>query len=331
MYEKEHLMGQLVQVEGNIRRMSQDQFAKEDQVGHGSEADQWQRFFFAVADLLRRSEGRRCRIKNLLDDQKLAGRWKELQRSRLIRKAAVILQVIKDHDKDKEFEIVVDSEGQSRARSVVLRVATALMCTLATLLLTATRALAAAATKSAAATVGPAITGDMIKWGGVGLLCAGVFMAGGKSNTASSGFEYVEEEETGFAAGAGSLEARPVDDDDAETPSSSPFDGVSDSAFSSALSARMEALSSGKGDEDAEKPPEPPKDDTGYNGSTGLMERPKPSDVPSVDKGAVDDFPVGFPLRDFEPEDVDVAPAASADDIAMLARMFGTSEPSKDD
>ena len=47
----------------------------------------------------------------------------------------------------------------SRARSVVLRVATALMCTLATLLLTATRALAAAATKSAAATVGPAITG----------------------------------------------------------------------------------------------------------------------------------------------------------------------------
>lgn len=116
LYEKEHLMGQLVQVEGNIRRMSQDQFAKEDQVGHGSEADQWQRFFFAVADLLRRSEGRRCRIKNLLDDQKLAGRWKELQRSRLIRKAAVILQVIKDHDKDKEFEIVVDSEGQQVVR-----------------------------------------------------------------------------------------------------------------------------------------------------------------------------------------------------------------------
>merc|ERR1719424_2558199 len=112
----------------------------------------------------------------------------------------------------------------SLARSVILRVAAALMCTLATLLLTATRALAAAATKSAAATVaGPIITGDMLKWGGVGLLCAGVFMAGGKSNTASSGFEY-------------------VDDDDAETPSSSPFDGVSDSAFSSALSARMQQL-----------------------------------------------------------------------------------------
>jgi len=220
----------------------------------------------------------------------------------------------------------------SLARSVVLRVATALMCTLATLLLTATRALAAAATKSAAATVaGPIITGDMIKWGGVGLLCAGVFMAGGKSNTASSGFEYVEEEDTGFAAGAGSLEARPKgdDDDDAETPPSSPFDGVSDSAFSSALSARMAALASGAPDED-EKPAEPPKkDDTGVTGSTGLMERPKPSDVPSVDKGAVDDFPVGFPLRDFEPEDV--APAASAADIEMLARMFGTGEPSKDD
>lgn len=109
-------MGQLVQVEGNIRRMSQEQFAKEDQAHHGSEADQWQRFFFAVADLLRRSDGRRCRIKQLLDDQKLAGRWKELQRCRMIRKSAAILQVLKDHDKDKEFEIVVDSEGQQVVR-----------------------------------------------------------------------------------------------------------------------------------------------------------------------------------------------------------------------
>lgn len=216
----------------------------------------------------------------------------------------------------------------SLARSVVLRVATALMCTLATLLLTATRALAKSAVASAP---GGVATGDMIKWGGMALLFGGACIAGGKSNTASSGFEYVEEEDTGFAAGAGSLEARPKgdDDDDAETPSSSPFDGVSDSAFSSALSARMAALASGAPDED-EKPAEPPKkDDTGVTGSTGLMERPKPSDVPSVDKGAVDDFPVGFPLRDFEPEDV--APAASAADIEMLARMFGTGEPSKDD
>ena len=216
----------------------------------------------------------------------------------------------------------------SLARSVVLRVAAALMCTLATLLVTATRALAAAATKSAAAAAaGPVITGDMIKVGGLALLCVGVFAGGGKGDTASSGFEYVEEE-TGFPDGAGSLEARPVDDEDGETPPSMSFEGVSDSAFSSALSARMQQLASEKPDEE-EKPPEPPKDDTGYSGNTGLMERPKPSDVPSVDKGAVDDFPVGFPLRDFEPEDVE--PAASADDIAMLSRMFGTPEPPKDD
>ena len=217
----------------------------------------------------------------------------------------------------------------SLARSVVLRVAAALMCTLATLLVTATRALAAAATKSAAAAAaGPVITGDMIKVGGLALLCVGVFAGGGKGDTASSGFEYVEEDETGFPDGAGSLEARPVDDEDAETPPSMSFEGVSDSAFSSALSARMQQLASDKPDEE-EKPPEPPKDDTGYSGNTGLLERPKPSDVPSVDKGAVDDFPVGFPLRDFEPEDVE--PAASADDIAMLSRMFGTPEPPKDD
>lgn len=218
----------------------------------------------------------------------------------------------------------------SLARSVVLRVAAALMCTLATVLVTATRALAAAATKSAAATaVGPVISGDMLKIGGFGLLCVGVYMAGGKGGAASSGFEYVEEEDTGFPTGAGSLEARPVDDEDAETPPSMSFDRVSDSAFSSALSARMEQLASEKPDEDAEKPPEPPKDDTRYSGNTGLMERPKPSDVPSVDKGTVDDFPVGFPLRDFEPEDVE--PAASAEDIAMLSRMFGTPEPPKND
>ena len=217
----------------------------------------------------------------------------------------------------------------SLARSIVRRVAAALMCTLATLLVTASRALAAATKSAAAAAVGPVITGDMIKVGGFGLLCVGVYMFGGKGGTASSGFEYVEEEETGFPAGAGSLEARPDDDEDAETPPSLQFEGVSDSAFSSALGARMQQLASGSPDEDAEKPPEPPKDDTGYSGNTGLMERPKASDVPSVDKGAVDDFPVGFPLRDFEPEDVE--PAASADDIAMLSRMFGTPEPNKDE
>jgi len=211
----------------------------------------------------------------------------------------------------------------SLTRSVVFRLATALMCTLATLLLTATRALAVSATKSAAASAGPLITGDMIKWGGVGLLMVGVFMRGGGKNTSRSGFEYVEEEDTGFAADAGSLQARPVDAATSPDDEPKPFDAVSDSAFSSALSARMQQLSQQKPDEDAEKPDDEKPDDTGSTGSTAVLEPPRP-DAPTVDNGTVENFPVGFPLRDFEEEDV--APAASADDIAMLARMFGTSK-----
>lgn len=217
------------------------------------------------------------------------------------------------------------SVPMSLTRSVVFRLATALLCTMATLLFTATCALAAA-TKTAAVSAGPLITGDMLKWGGVGLLAVGVFLRGGGKNTANSGFEFVEEEDAGFAAHAGSLQARPVD---ATTPldESKPFDAVSDSAFSSALGARMQQLAQDKQEpaEDAEKPDD--STDEWGTGSTAVLEPPRP-DAPTVDKGTVENFPVGFPLRDFDEEDV--APAASADDIAMLQRMFSTSKDGSD-
>mgnify|MGYP007106493898 CR=1 FL=1 len=52
----------------------------------------------------------------------------------------------------------------------------------------------------AAAAAAPVVTGDMSKVGGLALLCVGVFAGGVKGDTASSGFEYVEEEEKGFRA-----------------------------------------------------------------------------------------------------------------------------------
>jgi len=207
-------------------------------------------------------------------------------------------------------------------RSVIVRLATALMCTLSTLLLTASRAFAVSAAKTATASAGPLVTGDMLKWGGVALFGAGVFLLGGGKGSANSGFEYIEEEEVGFPEPPSADAAAPLDDE----PKPPSFDAVSDSAFSKALSARMQQLAEEKLEpaEDADKPDD--STDEWGTGSTAVLEPPRP-DAPSVNKGTVENFPVGFPLRDFE-EDDDVVPAATADDIAMLQRMFSMKDGS---
>lgn len=86
------------------------------------------------------------------------------------------------------------------------------------------------------------------------------------------------------------------------------------------LAARMRQL--------AEKapppPPEPPAVDDSTDewskGSTAVLEPPKPKAEPPV-------FPDGFPLRDLADEPIDdKPPAPSAEEIAMLKRMFGAAE-----
>jgi hypothetical protein len=157
----------------------------------------------------------------------------------------------------------------------------------------------------------------MIKWGGVALFGGGIFMLGGNKKD-TSGFEYVEEEEVGFPQPRSADVTESVD----KEPTPPSFDAVSDSAFSSALSARMQQLAEDKPEPAEDEKPDDSTDEWG-TGSTAVLEPPRP-DAPSVDKGTVENFPVGFPLRDFEEEDV--TPAASADDIAMLQRMFSTSK-----
>ena len=73
-------------------------------------------------------------------------------------------------------------------------------------------------------------------------------------------------------------------------------------------------------DEEQDEEPDDSTDEWGM-GSTAVLEPPRP-DAPNPDDGP--DFPVGFPLRDFEEADAP-QPAASESDIAMLNRMFGTS------
>lgn len=117
MFEQVHLQGQLSQIDQNIRRMSVEKFAKEDQAHFGSESDQFSRFFFAVGEALRNCPRRRCRLSELLGfDSKLDKQWNELRRSRIIRKSTQIKEVLLEKDKKKEFEIIRDEEGKEVVR-----------------------------------------------------------------------------------------------------------------------------------------------------------------------------------------------------------------------
>ena len=208
-------------------------------------------------------------------------------------------------------------------RSAIFRLASALVCTLATLLLTASRALAVSATKSAASSAAPV---DMVKWGGIGLFAGAMFMMnGGNDGRGQNGFQYVEEDEAPKQQKAPVAVALPEDGAGEPEEADDGFGSLdfSDGALSGALSARMQALAQEKLEQNDEEQDEEPDDSTDEwgMGSTAVLEPPRP-DAPNPDDGP--DFPVGFPLRDFEEADAP-QPAASESDIAMLNRMFGTS------
>ena len=99
-----------------------------------------------------------------------------------------------------------------------------------------------------------------------------------------------------------------------------------------ALRARMQQIADAPDD----APPNAPSDstDTWGTGSTAVLEPERPAadgpllEPPSEDAYPGDDagidFPDGFPLRgEVDSAPVDDAPIASADDVAMLERMFG--------
>lgn len=112
-----------------------------------------------------------------------------------------------------------------------------------------------------------------------------------------------------------------------------------DSALFGSLQARMQSLAAEQDaatdDDAAEETPgaPPPPEDTNW-GSTAVLEPPGAEDESPPARSVFDgdssvEFPTGFPLVDGEVEVVDVTPAASESDIAMLNRMFGNAESSE--
>lgn len=214
-------------------------------------------------------------------------------------------------------------------RSLAARIATTLLCTVATVLLTACRALAVATAKRAAASAAPGfeVTGDMVKWGGVGLLFGAAYIFRRDEKPIVS---YVEDEdEQQRRPPAASVEL------DAAAPTDGPTGDTSDDAMFNSLQLRMVQLAKEKAEAEAEEATRA-ADETQFDssetwgeGSTAVLEPPRPGSDgsddderrPSDGAGSID-FPPGFPLVDFD--DADVKPSASADEIAMLERMFGT-------
>jgi len=107
--ERSHLQSQLASIEQRLRMMAVNRHPQEDQA-FGSEADTVARFGYAVSELLRRCDGRRCPLSQLPDDPKVRQRWVELQRSRIIRKSTEMKEVLLQ--RCSGFECYMDSEGR---------------------------------------------------------------------------------------------------------------------------------------------------------------------------------------------------------------------------
>jgi len=193
----------------------------------------------------------------------------------------------------------------------VLRPATlalkAVLSALCSVFVVSARALAAGSSPASAAPLIP--TGDVLKWGGLAAVFGAAY-AFRKPETPIL-VETQPEAPASQTATADLNSAEPT--------------GDADDALMSDLRKRMLSIAN---DEPEEEPPASSEDGWG-TGPTAVLEPPKDDQPGLLDDGPVVDFPVGFPLRDtmdesapIEPEEP--PPTASAEDIAMLERMFGT-------
>jgi len=214
------------------------------------------------------------------------------------------------------------ARSQPWSAGSVSRVARLLLVSLFGVLLRAVPALAVSTARRTASSAGLPV-GEIIKYSGViGLF--GAAYAFRREEVPILTETPMEEDQKPAPTAAAATEVDSIP----STPSADSFD---DSSLNSALFARMQQLSEERERADAEpEEPPPPADSTDSwgEGSTAVLEPPKPSDAPAepaAGGGLLDDpppvdFPTGFPLvdGDFEP-----APAASEDQIAMLKRMMG--------
>lgn len=192
----------------------------------------------------------------------------------------------------------------------------------------------------------PLISGDMIMYGMVGacILGGSYFLNANETPhlLETPGAAIVDtdtlkppEPKAPPAAKAAELEQPQLDDGLPE--SLLPGD---DSAIFGSLQARMQALADERDtagtsdDAPDEPPPDSPSDssDSWGQGSTAVLEPPRPDEAPRAregeERGVLDgepavEFPTGFPLIDGEVAEVETTPAADAAQIAMLNRMMG--------
>jgi len=199
-----------------------------------------------------------------------------------------------------------------------------------TILLSAGRAFAAStATRQASSSI---FSGDVIKYVALGgVIVAGSFFSQPKGPT------FVE---TVSEDGMPVVTEEPASLDGTPPPAVSADAAGGDDMLFSSLQGRMQQLAEERiaaeergDDPDAEQPPSD-STDTWAEGSTAVLEPPKPDDerpLAGVGGGVLDgppavDFPTGFPIIDGEAVEVEAEPAASDEQIAMLKRMMGGAE-----
>jgi len=217
----------------------------------------------------------------------------------------------------------------SPVTSALKRVMLALTASLLSVLMRVGRAFAAS-TRSAASAAPFAISGNHIKWGVVVLGCGCAYIFRREEEPILTFTETVESSGEATPAASSSDVDGLAGDDAASLPS---IQGADDSMINSALFSRMQELASqaseeGSDDNDANAPPPPDSSDGWGTGDTATLERPSSngdSPPPTQEGGGLFDgepaveFPTGFPLVN-EP-----AGEASAEQIEMMKRMFGTS------
>lgn len=176
---------------------------------------------------------------------------------------------------------------------------------------------AAAAASLATSVASLALSGDVLKWGGLAAAGFVVHLFSDKEDPHAK-WSATDTMRTAPAAPPPQQAPAPVE----ATAESE------DTVFVSDLQQRMMQLAEERARAEQEQSEEPPKSDDSSDdwgtGNTAVLEPPRPSEPPApIDDASMESvpFPEGFPLRDMDDEEV--APAVDADKIAMLNRMMG--------
>lgn len=218
--------------------------------------------------------------------------------------------------------VSTEIQAASKIQAIGSRFLRALLTTIVSLLGLALRAVAAV---DRSTPVGPSlvISGNMVKWGGLGAVFGLAYILRPSEKPA---IVYTEDTPPQQAtSGTESNTPRQTSGEDTGA--------LDDAAIFGSLRQRMQELAQAKDEESSERDPEgevaSDSADGWGMGSTAVLEPPKDDAArPSLEERSneLPDFPPGFPLRGNDDWGIEAKPTASEEQIAMLKRMFGTEE-----